>query len=37
MAMDMRSMVAALAQLPENARRTMMRERLEQFAALADQ
>lgn len=36
MAMDMRSMVAALAQLPESARRTMMRERLDQFASLSD-
>ena len=36
MAMDMRSMVAALAQLPESARRTMMRERLEQFASLSE-
>ncbi len=36
MAMDMRSMVAALATLDEGSRRTMMRERLAQFASLAD-
>ncbi len=36
MAMDMRSMVAALATLDESSRRTMMRERLAQFASLPD-
>lgn len=36
MAMDMRSMVAALAQMPESQRKTMMRERLEMFASMND-
>lgn len=36
MAMDMRSMVGALAQMPEAQRKTMMRERLEMFAAMND-
>lgn len=36
MGMDMRSMAAALAQLPEDQRRTMLRERLEMFAAMND-
>lgn len=37
MAMDMRSMAAALAQLPEDQRKTMLRERLDMFAAMNDQ